>query len=83
MRHGFSPAAVQAASSRRAVRASLGPTDDGCRHGQNCRPPFGPAAVDRFAFGNEGSLKRHVHRGRSGANLKHRARDATEKADLR
>jgi len=55
-------------------RAPLGPTDDGCRHGQICWAPFGPAAVDRLSFGNEGSLKRYFHRGRSGANLINTAR---------
>ena len=33
--------------------------------------------------GKAGRLKREVHRGRDGANLKHRARDAMETADLR
>jgi hypothetical protein len=78
--------AVQAASSRRANRASPGPTGGGSRHGQKCWAPFGPTAVDRRpsnSRGEAGRLKRDVHRGRGGANLKHRARDALGWADLR
>ena len=69
--------AVQAASSRRAIRASPGPTDGGSRHGQKCWAPFGPTAVDRRpsnSRGEAGRLKRDVHRGRGGANLTNTAR---------
>jgi hypothetical protein len=79
--------AVQAASSRRANRASPGPRDGGTgNRSQICRTRPGPIAVDRRpanSRGEAGRLKREIHRGRSGANLKHRARDAMETADLR
>ncbi len=42
-----------------------------------------PAAVDRHPCRKARRLKRYVHRGPSGANLKHCARDAGELADLR
>ena len=42
-----------------------------------------PIAVVKCTFGNEGRLKCQTSGGLSGANLKHRARDAMEKADLR
>ena len=56
-------------ASRRANRASRGPTDGGSRHGQKCWAPFGPRAVDRRPRRKAGSLKWTVHRGRCGANL--------------
>jgi hypothetical protein len=79
--------AVQAASSRRANHASRGPRDGGAgNRSQVRRTRPGPTAVDRRpanSRGEAGRLKREVHRGGDGANLKHRARDAMETADLR
>jgi len=70
--------AVQAASSRRANRASRGPRDGGAgNRSQVCRTRPVPTAVDRRpanSRGKAGRLKREVHRGRDGANLTNTAR---------
>ena len=88
--------AVQAAWSRRASRASLGRRCACARFSKGKAPDTtglrprifphrigSPAAVDRHPCRKARRLKRYVHRGPSGANLKHCARDAGELADLR
>ena len=82
----FSSPAVQAASSRRASRAPLGPlTGGGRRPGQKCsaRVP-GPQRWIDVRSRKGGRLTNGTTTG-GGAEqtYKHRARDATEKADLR
>jgi hypothetical protein len=86
------PTAVQAAWSRRASRTSLGrsarvrvvqrqrPEYHGFRAG-GCRSRRMKAPQRWIGFPCvRGSLKRFVHRGPCGANLKHRARDAGKPA---
>ena len=50
---------------------------------RNVGMPFGPTAVDRPPRREGRRPEMAIHRGRCGANLKHRARDAMGTADLR
>ena len=51
------------------------PCDDGARaDGHVLTVPIWPEAVDRRALRKQGRLKRYVHRGRCGADLKNTAR---------
>ena len=85
--------AVQAAWSRRASRASLGRRCACARFSKGKAPDTtglrprifphrigSPAAVDRHPCRKARRLKRYVHRGPCGANLKHCARDAGKPA---
>ena len=85
MRRQIPQSAVQAASSRRASRAPLGPRDGDARQPVTGLPAvdLGPQRWIGALADEEGRLKRSVHRGRCGASLKHRARDARRTADLR
>jgi hypothetical protein len=72
--------AVQAASSRRASRASPGSVMTALREwSRSAGADLGPKrwiGMPRNPRESRGCLKRSAHRGRCGANLKHRARDA-------
>ena len=85
MRRQIPLPAVQAASSQRACRAPLGPRDGDARQPVTGLPAvdLGPQRWIGVLADEEGRLKREVHRGRCGASLKHRARDARRTADLR
>ena len=86
MRRG-GPAVQAAEGSRRTGRAPPGPVMAGRKDRSQVRTlKPGPIAVDRRpsnSQGEAGCLKWEVHRGRCGANLQHRARDALGMADLR